>query len=733
MKRTFTILFSILFAGVSAYAQPGTLDSSFVGTGILLTDISGGTETSSDIIVQPDGKILVAMAADYDPSSLSFDFVVMRFQEDGTVDSSFAVNGIYHYENPLGSDIPYDMELLDDGSIFVAGSYSGMAGDADFMVIKLDADGNPDPAFGQDGAVVYSVDAGLDYARGIAVRADGKILLAGYSHVPNFSFKRDVVMRLHSDGALDTIFGNNGIFMWNDNSTSNELYAVIEAPDGGILTSGFANPGGTNRIALYKVLEDGQGLDTLFGNNGEVLAPIEGKGYGLLMHPNGNILVGGNSFNNATGSDFAVLAYNQDGSPNTNFGNNGSFFGDADVLDYGLDIAIQSDGKILISGESGQGFLGPPRRFTTARCDADGILDTSWGDNGIVKTVTSTVFAFANAVTVQPADGKVLVTGASASSGGNDLTIVRYGNFIDADMDGYSVAEDCDDNNMDVNPGAPETPYNGIDDDCNPMTPDDDLDDDGFVLAEDCDDMNADINPNAEEIVYNGLDDDCDPLTLDDDLDGDGYVLAEDCDDMNVDINPGNDETPYNGIDDDCDPMTPDDDLDGDGFVLAEDCDDMNVNINPGNDETPYNGIDDDCDPMTPDDDLDGDGFVLAEDCDDMNADINPDAIDIPNNGIDEDCDGMDATSSSLEALANAHFRVYPNPTSGDVNLVLDEQFPTVLKIELFNSVGKRLYSALGPFSDAQIQLTTADLPSGILNLCITTKQGVHTKRIVKK
>lgn len=231
----------------------------------------------------------------------------------------------------------------------------------------------------------------------------------------------------------------------------------------------------------------------------------------------------------------------------------------------------------------------------------------------------------------------------------------------------------------------------------------------------------------GQEIVYNGIDDDCNTNTLDDDLDQDGFNLSEDCDDLNPDINPDIIEIEYNGLDDDCDANTLDDDLDQDGYNLSEDCDDLNSSVNPGSVELTYNGIDDDCNENTLDDDLDQDGYNLSEDCDDLNPDVNPIAEEIPNNGIDENCDGEDLMTSA-NSLDNSQLRIYPNPSQGIFYIKTTQQIDN-FKFQVINAQG--LILSFGGLQTVDNKINLNNYPSGLYLLKISFKEESLVRKLI--
>ncbi len=249
----------------------------------------------------------------------------------------------------------------------------------------------------------------------------------------------------------------------------------------------------------------------------------------------------------------------------------------------------------------------------------------------------------------------------------------------DWDQDGFDAIEyggaDCNDQRSDVYPGAPEVPYDGIDQDC---SGEDlvDVDGDGQAATEaggeDCNDAAATVYLGAAETPYDGVDQDCDGSDTVD-VDGDGVpgipAGGDDCDDEDAGVYPGAEELPENGVDENCDGLD-DIDQDSDGHGAADDCDDSDPGVYPGAVETPCNELDEDCDGYVEDRDCDGvDGPPLGPDCDDTDPDISPLAPEVPCNGIDEncdgfagdeDCDGVDGSNTGGADCDDLNAAVYP-------------------------------------------------------------------------
>ena len=244
--------------------------------------------------------------------------------------------------------------------------------------------------------------------------------------------------------------------------------------------------------------------------------------------------------------------------------------------------------------------------------------------------------------------------GSSSSSGAPGWTIARLAlEVVDGDGDGRADAiADCDDTDPTIYDGAPEVPYDSIDQDCDGADLVD-ADGDGYdgsaAGGDDCDDTDATINPVGVEIAYDGLDQDCSGGDLVD-VDGDGsdswVVGGLDCDDEDPAIGPDVADIPYDSIDQDCDGADLVD-VDGDGFrgdfgPPFGDCDDTDDTVHPDAPELCDDGKDNDCNELIDAEvDLDEDGYdVCAGDCDESSALVNP--------GAEERCDGRDNDCDSL-------------------------------------------------------------------------------------
>lgn len=218
----------------------GSLDPSFGGTGRVLTDLPGIAERYYAITAQNDGRIIAAGSI----SSSLYDngFAVARYNTDGTLDLTFSGDGIFTHDAGGQSEAFYDVAVQPDGRVVAAG-FSGAY--ASFTVLRFNADGSTDTSFDGDGAAHCSLGSS-GTARAMALQPDGRILLAGIRNAGNTG--QFAVARFTTNGAVDASFNSTGYVYTNipGPNYGGELHDMVIDPSGRIVVLGIGSPSNAN-------------------------------------------------------------------------------------------------------------------------------------------------------------------------------------------------------------------------------------------------------------------------------------------------------------------------------------------------------------------------------------------------------------------------------------------------------------------------------------------------------
>jgi len=274
--------------------------------------------------------------------------------------------------------------------------------------------GGLNPNFGTGGIV--SQYTGLTSTAAVAVQTDNKTVAVGNADAGNGNSEFGVT-RFNINGSLDTTFGGTGT-VFTSFGGNDQPVAVAVQPDGKIVVAGTSSSttaGGGSSFAIARYNPDGS-LDTTFGNGGMVITQFASGSsdlaQGMQLMANGQILIVGQS--NAAGAetDFALARYNANGSLDTSFGNGGmvltNFLGGDDSANA---LSINPNtGAILVAGSATNPASGA-MDFAMARYTANGSLDQTFGTGGkVITTISGQDAAYGVAVT---AAGKIVVVGAT--------------------------------------------------------------------------------------------------------------------------------------------------------------------------------------------------------------------------------------------------------------------------------------------------------------------------------
>ena len=237
---------------MARYASTGALDPTFGTGGKVMTNIAGRTDLAFATRLQRDEKIVVTgRVADGggDPPDVG----VARYNVDGSLDSTFGTNGILRIDLTTTGDWDEasDLALQADGKIIV--SVQILVGSSfAFGAARFEADGHIDPSFGTGGLATVTFSSLNDFAHGVAVQDDGKIVVAGQS--ANLMNSDVALTRLTTGGALDSAFGSGGRVTVDFFGSIDNGQAVAIQPDGRILVAGAARNGTMIGLAMICVL-----------------------------------------------------------------------------------------------------------------------------------------------------------------------------------------------------------------------------------------------------------------------------------------------------------------------------------------------------------------------------------------------------------------------------------------------------------------------------------------------
>jgi uncharacterized delta-60 repeat protein len=343
-----------------------TFNSAGSQPGIVTASIGTVDDAAYALAIQSDGKLVAAGYTNYGTLlNPQYRIALVRFETNGDLDTSFGTNGIVITSIRGIDDEALSLVVQSDGKLVIAGySYNGSTGVYEFSLVRYNMNGSPDPAFGTGGIVTTAIRGPAsvdDKAFALAVQTDGKLVAAGYSYNSTTDAYEFALARYNdTDGSLDSpVFGTGGVATTairgaaSVDDVANAL--SIQSSDGKLVAAGksFNSITGAYEFALARYDTDGT-PDAGFGTGGSAttsIGSIDDEANALAVQPDGKLVAAGYS---DTGSQFkfAVARYNTNGTLDTAFHSTGKVTTAVGMNDAANAVAVQPDGKPVAAGYS---------------------------------------------------------------------------------------------------------------------------------------------------------------------------------------------------------------------------------------------------------------------------------------------------------------------------------------------------------------------------------------------
>lgn len=360
----------VLFVTVKIFAW--TIDVPYGINGISNTSVRSDYYDGNNMAAQSDGKIIIT---GYENTDLHKSWKLERYNTDGNIDNTFGENGKVIIDFGYDTSIKGVIILKDDSFIAVGESNSARAG---LLIAKFDINGSLDESYGNQGIVSTQLfDTEQIQPRDLQLDNSGRLVITGYQLYDGYNRSYMFISRYTPDGLIDNSFGNDGKILVNyPNAQYNSGANIDITKDNKIIIVGALGGVGGDPIIIYQYNDDGS-IDTSFGDNGHV--------------------------------------YEHFGS----------------VHDISTDVAIQQDGKVVITGFSAGDYLLSPKLFVL-RYTTDGIRDDHFANNGLFEDISDS-YSKSNAVLTY-SDGKIVIGGTYFDGNSFNPMIKRLNNDGSPDL-----------------------------------------------------------------------------------------------------------------------------------------------------------------------------------------------------------------------------------------------------------------------------------------------------------
>jgi uncharacterized delta-60 repeat protein len=358
------------------------LDSTFDQDGLVFTDAVSTDESIYALAVQPDGKIIAsgtAVLASVIIPTVGYDFCTVRYNPNGSIDQTFGNNGVVVTDVAGYYDGTNDVIVQPDGKILLTGQGQDSIGETRYCCIRYNSDGSYDNTFGNNG---ISMPLNLiSTAQCISLQSDHKILLGGGVNVS--SNQNFFLARLNVNGSVDTSFGNAGTFEYDINNEECYITSMVIQPDHKIVVSGRHLDGSNYNKFIVMRLDSNGVLDNSFGINGVATTDVgNGIPLEVQLNFFGDILVSGTSGTFGSNEYMCLVKYKSNGSLDTSFSNDGMAFTQVECSSDAFALTIRAGNKYLVSGVTTDCLTPGFAEFALAQYNSNGDLDTSFDSDG---------------------------------------------------------------------------------------------------------------------------------------------------------------------------------------------------------------------------------------------------------------------------------------------------------------------------------------------------------------